>query len=224
MECKEYSLQGLRYLICYPDGFQEDAHHPILFFLHGAGTRGNSMELLMENPFFQEIRKLPTFPFVVVAPLCSENTWFEMWERLMALAKHTASLPYTDRNRMYLMGASMGGYGTWQLAMSLPEYFAAIVPICGGGMFWNAPRLVNIPVWAFHGGKDPVIPVEESRKMVDAVNRAGGSARLTIYPENGHNAWSDTYSNPEVFSWLLGHRNVETTVCADAYHDSTIYG
>jgi len=161
---------------------------------------------------------------VVIAPLCSENTWFDLWERLMGLAKHTASLPFVDNSRLYLVGASMGGYGTWQLAMSLPECFAAIVPICGGGMYWNAGRLVNVPVWAFHGGRDPVISPEESRKMVDAVNAAGGKARLTVYPENDHNAWNDTYRNPEVFRWLLSHRNTNTVPIIDPYHNVEQHG
>jgi predicted peptidase len=122
------------------------------------------------------------------------------------------------------MGASMGGYGSWQMAMSLPEYFAAMVPICGGGLFWNAARLVNVPVWAFHGGKDTVIPPEESMKMVDAVNAAGGNAKLTIYPDNDHNAWTDTYSNPEVFAWLLAHKNINTVSLSNPYRNVQQYG
>lgn len=221
---KEYNLHGLRYLIRYPRGYSEGQRCPILFFLHGAGSRGTDMNGLRTNPFFLEIEKHTDFPFAVVAPLCTENTWFDLWERVMALVKYTSAAPWADSSRMYIMGASMGGYGTWQLGMSLPEYFAAMVPICGGGMFWNALRLVNVPVWAFHGGKDPVIPVAESRKMVDAVNAAGGNARLTIYPDNAHNAWSDTYSNPEVFQWLLQHRNENTASIADPYHSITEHG
>lgn len=196
----------------------------VLFFLHGAGSRGRSMDALRTNPFFQEIENLEEFPFVVVAPLCTENTWFDLWERLMALVRHTAAADWADSSRMYVMGASMGGYGTWQLGMSMPEYFAAMVPICGGGMFWNAGRLANVPVWAFHGGKDPVIPVAESQKMVNAVNASGGSANLTIYPENDHNAWSDTYSNPEVFQWLLTHQKKNTRSLYDPYHNVQEHG
>ena len=106
-----------------------------------------------------------------------------------------------------MMGASMGGYAVWQLAMSMPEHFAAIVPICGGGMYWNAGRLANLPIWAFHGGKDKYVLPEESQKMVDAVNENGGRAKLTVYPENAHDAWSDTYKNKQVFLWLLENTN-----------------
>ena len=147
-----------------------------------------------------------------------------MFERLKSFVNKIIDEPFCDKNRVYLMGASMGGYATWLLAMSMPEIFAAIVPICGGGLYWNAERLVNVPIWAFHGAKDDTVFCEESEKMVEAVNKCGGKAKLTIYPENGHNAWSDTYSNPEVFSWLLSHTNHNTKEIADKYNDSKIYG
>ena len=101
-------------------------------------------------------------PFVIIAPLCSENTWFDVFERLQLLVEEIDALPFADCNRICIMGASMGGYATWQLAMSMPERFAAIVPICGGGMYWNAGRLADIPVWAFHGAKDSTVYLEES--------------------------------------------------------------
>ena len=123
-----------------------------------------------------------------------------------------------------MTGGSMGGYATWQLAMSMPEYFAAIAPVCGGGMYWNARRIVNIPIWAFHGGKDPTVFPEESKKMVDAVNKRGGNAKLTIYPENGHDAWTDTYSNPELYRWLLSHTNQNPPVLSDDYSSPHLYG
>ena len=131
---------------------------------------------------------------------------------------------FCDKERLYLMGASMGGYGTWQLAMSMPEIFAAIAPICGGGMAWNCERLKDVPVWAFHGGKDSVVSVEESKRLVDAVNNNGGNALLTIYPENGHDARTDTYDSYEVFKWLLTHKNVISQEFSDKYNDSNLYG
>lgn len=202
-----FELNGLQYLIRYPNGFDATKKHPTLLFLHGAGSRGKDFHNLVEdNIFFDTLDTLEDFPFVVVAPLCSENTWFDLWEHLIALTHHVADLPFLDADRLCLMGTSMGGYATWQLAMSLPEQFAAIVPICGGGMYWNASRLKNTPVWAFHGECDPVVKMEESVKMVDAVNAKGGSARLTTYPEVGHAAWVPTYANTEVYDFLLSHR------------------
>ncbi len=126
------------------------------------------------------------YPFMLVAPQCNKNTWFDLMDSLKKLVYLLADDETVDEKRIYLMGLSMGGYGTWQLAMSIPEMFAAIVPICGGGMYWNAGRLANVPVWAFHGKLDTTVFVEESEKMVNAVNAKGGNAKLTIYPELKH--------------------------------------
>ena len=219
----ELKLQKLTYLVKYPEGFSKTEKYPVLLFLHGAGSRGTSTDTLRNNPFFKCIEPL-NLPFVIVAPLCSENTWFDLFEHLKELVKEVARLPYTDEKRIYLTGNSMGGYGSWQLAMSMPEYFAAIVPICGGGMYWNTGRLVNVPVWAFHGGIDGCVLPRESEKMVEAVNKAGGKARLTIYPEAGHDSWTPTYSNPEVFEWMLQHESNCTVELKDEYSGADIYG
>ena len=207
MEIQEYEGCGLRYMIRYPKGFTSDKQYPAIFCLHGAGGRGNNIEVLIGNPFFKETATLADFPFVLVAPLCTENTWFDLFPNLKDLVRHTAALPFVDEKRLYMMGASMGGYATWQLAMSMPEYFAAIVPICGGSMYWNAARLLNVPVWAFHGGKDPVVFPEESEKMVTAVNKAGGNAKLTVFPDAAHDAWTPAYSDPALYEWFLSHVN-----------------
>lgn len=221
---QEKSLENLKYLVKYPKDFCEDKKYPTILFLHGAGSRGKDFRELGVNPFFNITEKHENCPFIIFAPLCSEDTWFDMWELLKKLVYHIETLPYTDSERLYLIGNSMGGYGTWQLAMSMPEHFAAIVPICGGGMYWNVGRLVNVPVWAFHGGKDDIVFTEESVKMVEALKRRGGDVRLTIYPENQHDAWTDTYNNPEVFSWLLSHKNKNAVVNPDNYSNAKNYG
>ncbi len=211
-----FELENLKYFIRYPQGFCADNRYPTILLLNGAGSRGADFPDLLENAFFEEIDKKEDFPFVVVTPLCSEDTWFDMMERLKKLVRQIAALDFVDETRLYAMGASMGGYATWQLAMSMPECFAAIVPICGGGMYWNASRLRGLPIWAFHGAKDTVVRVEESQKMVARINeKAPGNAKLTIYPEAGHNAWSDTYANPEVFTWLLSQRKQGEAVLAE---------
>ena len=113
-----------------------------------------------------------------------------------------------DNERVYLKGISMGGYGSWTLATSYPKRFAAIVPICGGGKRISGWRLKDVPVWAFHGAKDNVVPLRESEEMVESVKRSGGDAKLTVYPDANHDSWTKTYDNPEVYEWLLGNRNV----------------
>ncbi len=224
MQMEEKTLGNVRYLIRYPEGFDHNKTYPAILFLHGAGTRGDNMAVLQNNSFFALTAPQEGFPFIAVAPLCTENTWFDLFMGLKDLVRYIVALPYVDETRLYGTGNSMGGYGIWQLAMSLPEYFAAIVPICGGGMYWNAGRLKNVPVWAFHGALDRVVFPEESEKMVNAVNRCGGNARLTVYPNNEHNAWSDTYSNPQVFAWLLEHENENAATLKDAYTDQSVYG
>ena len=221
---EEFTLDGLRYLIKYPKEYKQGERYPVLFFFHGAGTRGNDINKLLGNPFFTHIEAHDPFPFVVVAPLCTENTWFDLFERLEKLVKEISAADFADSTRIYAIGASMGGYATWQLGMSLPEVFAAIVPICGGGMYWSAARLKNMPIWAFHGEKDTTVFVEETKKMVEAVNKRGGNAKMTIYPENAHDAWSDTYKNPEVFAWMLSHQKGVASAEQDGFSDSKIYG
>lgn len=216
-------IGGLDCLVRAPKGAEGNARHPILIYLHGAGTR-NNMEALRNSIFLTAREQQGHLPFLTVCPLCTENTWFDHWHQLKAMVRELAALPSIDPTRIYLTGASMGGYATWQLAMSMPKYFAAIIPICGGGMYWNAGRLVSIPVWAFHGAKDGTVLPAESEKMVNKINTLGGDAKLTLYPENGHNAWTDTYNNPEIYTWLLSHKKKEAPLFSDQYTNAEIYG
>ena len=206
------NFEDLNYIFIKPKEFDETKQYPVILHLHGAGSRGSDLNLLCDNPFYHHLNTYESFPFVVFGPQCHLDTWFDLFEQLRRFSQYVAGLNFTDASRIYLMGASMGAYATWQLATSLPEVFAAAVPICGGGMYWNAGRLKDVPVWAFHGAKDDTVFCEESKKMVDAVNKNGGCARLTVYPENGHDSWNETYETPEVFSWLLAQQkdNVQT--------------
>ena len=111
-----------------------------------------------------------------------------------------------DADRVYLTGSSMGGYRTWALAAAHPERFAAIAPICGGGDPAWAPRLRNVPIWAFHGTDDHVLPAEESQKMVTALEQSEGDGTSTIGPGVGQDAWTRTYADPRLYDWLLAHR------------------
>ena len=217
-------FEGMQYAVRLPDDYVAGNTYPVLLFLHGAGTRGSDIKNITGHSFMKRPDKMPNFPFVVVAPLCHENTWFDLFETLKRFVLFVASQGYADKKRIYLTGNSMGGYGSWQLAMSLPQLFAAMIPVCGGGMYWNAARLVNVPIWAFHGGKDATVFVEESKKMVEAVNKRGGNARLTIYPEHPHNSWTDTYNNPEIYTWLLSHENENAKELIDEYNNSGTFG
>lgn len=224
MQYEIKKFETLEYLVRYPDGYDENKTYPVIMFLHGAGGRYLGANAQKQNPFFIITEKYENFPFVCVAPSCNADTWFDLFETLRKFVKFIASESFTDTKRLYLLGPSMGGYGTWQLATSLPEYFAAIAPICGGGMYWNAGRLVNVPVWAFHGALDATVYLEESEKMVNAVNASGGKAKLTVYEDVYHDSWNNAYANPELFDWLLSHENENANEIKDEYKGSDIYG
>ena len=206
MYMEESVICGLRCIINYPNDFKKDGKYPVLLYLHGAGTVGDDIEKIKNNSFWNHVRK-HNLPCVVFAPQCDGGkVWFDLFEKLEAFAKAIAEFDFVDKERYYLTGGSMGGYAAWQLAMSLNNLFAAVFPVCGGGMYWNSGRLKNMPVWAFHGENDPVVFCEESVKMVEGINKRGGNARLTIYPNTEHNAWDPTYGNSEVWEWVLAQR------------------
>lgn len=215
----------LSYVIKYPRIRSEK--NPAVIYLHGAGTRGTDINKLMHHSFLGSSSCFGNAdsPFMVFAPLCTKNSWFDIFEQLQALVKMVATHPDVDANRIFLVGNSMGGYGTWQLAMTMPEYFAAIVPICGGGMKWNTGRLTHVPVWAFHGADDRTVPVQESIFMVDAVKNAGGDARLTILENTGHNSWDYAFGNRELFDWLLSQKKTGILSAVDnKYSNSLLFG
>ncbi len=199
-------FENMAYLIRYPKSFERGKKYPVILLLHGAGSRGKHIEVLKNNSYFAITEKQEDFPFITVAPLCHENSWFDLWDTMKKFVTQLRTFDFCDPNRLYAMGPSMGGYAVWQLAMTFPSIFAAIVPICGGGMYWNAERLLNVPVWAFHGEKDEVVFPEETKKMVQNINLIGGRARMTLYPDCDHDAWTKTYQNPEVFKWLLSKK------------------
>lgn len=200
---KEINRHGqMQYVTQFPEKFSASQKYPLLIYIHGAGGRGGEIEELYNDNFF-DVAKEQNLNVVSVAPKCYEDNWFSIFEQLHEFLLHMIHQDYIDKSRVYVMGASMGGYTTWQLAMSWPELFAAIVPICGGGMYWNAGRLKDMGVWAFHGSEDPVVFCEESKKMVDAVNAAGGNAKLTVYEGVEHASWVNTFQNQEMWTWLL---------------------
>ncbi len=220
MEISTYKKLG--YVTRYPENFDENKKYPLVFYIHGAGGRGKDISLISNHACFSD-----TEPYLknalTVAPQCYADTWFDIFEQLIDFIESRIDLPYVEKERVYLVGASMGGYTTWQLAMSRPELFAGILPICGGGMYWNAARLKNTAVWAFHGEIDSVVKVEESRKMVEKINAAGGNARLTVYPDTDHNSWTPTLTNYEVFEWLLAQRNHYIEIRTE-FNDTKTFG
>lgn len=217
MDFKQTRTQTLeaRYLLFLPKGYAADAEKkwPLILFLHGAGERGADVWKVATHGPPKVVGTNANFPFIVVSPQCPSG---QLWSRdvLLALLDKTIASYRVDTNRIYLTGLSMGGYGTWDLGLAHAEKFAAIVPICGGGEFISAmlgsrdkaEAFKSLGVWAFHGGKDPTVPLQESERMVELVKRVGlKDAKLTVYPEAGHDSWTKAYSNPELYDWLLQH-------------------
>lgn len=176
---------------------------PLIIYLHGAGSRGDDLSSMAHVGPIGELENGREIPAKIIAPQCSGNTWFELFETLIDFAETAASANDIDKNRIYLTGVSMGSYAAWQLAMVLPQMFAALVAVCGGGMYWNAARLTNMPIWAFHGALDDIVLPEESLKMVRAINKNGGNAKITIFPHADHNAWDSAYSLDEMWDWIF---------------------
>lgn len=194
-----------RYLLYLPDGYgKDDKEWPLVMFLHGAGERGTDLELVKKHGPPKLIAGGKSFPFILVAPQCPERQWWPD-DVLTTLLDKVVAEYRVDKSRIYLTGLSMGGFATWRLASLQPDRFAAIMPICGGGDESTVCAIKNIPTWAFHGAKDPIVPLTESQKMVDRLKSCGGDVTLTVYPEAGHDSWTETYDNPEVYSWLLKH-------------------
>ena len=195
-----------RYLVSFPDTYQDDLHKnwPLLLFLHGAGERGSDLQQVRRHgPLAASAPD--DLPFVIVAPQCAEEEWW-LPDAVGALVDECREVYRIDESRMYATGISMGGTGVWDLAARRPGLFAAIAPVCGRADPVRARALRGVPVWAVHGAQDTVIPPEQSRTMVEAVRAAGGTARLTMLPDAGHDAWSSTYTKSDIYDWLLQHQ------------------
>lgn len=205
---------------------------PVILFLHGSGERGDDNQLQATVGLPAYLRQhLDDFPAVVVIPQAPANSEWTGDAGPLALAALDASMKEFngDPERVYLTGLSMGGYGTWELALQQPQRFAALVPVCGGiTVDWTdarpdmqaqsvireadpfaaaARRLKDVPTWIFHGGKDDAVPPVQSRRMQAALKQAGGNVQYTEFPELGHNSWDAAYATPELWTWLFAqHR------------------
>lgn len=200
----------LPYLLYLPENYtHENKAWPLMIFLHGAGERGDSLELIKRHGPPKLVDEKKDFPFILVSPQCPTESWWAetyMLEALEGLVTHISKSFKVDADRIYLTGLSMGGFGTWHLATRYPDKFAAIAPICGGGVAYQAGALKHIPTWVFHGAKDDVVPLEQSKEMVEALEKAGGTVKFTVYPEAGHDSWTETYANPALYEWFLSQR------------------
>jgi predicted peptidase len=205
----------LKYLLYLPPDYSQaaDKKWPLMLFLHGAGERGTDVNRVAIHGPMSLVKQGTNFPFIIVAPQCPEG---EIWdnEPLLQLLDRIESTYAVDTNRVYLTGLSMGGYGSWRLGLAYPERFAALAPICGGANMievilgsWEKERckqMLRLPIWAFHGAKDDVVPPIESERVINSLKGIGHkNIQLTVDPQAKHDSWKDAYADPKFYEWLL---------------------
>jgi predicted peptidase len=202
------------YVLFVPKDYDGTKPYPVILFLHGAGeTKSNRKDAKMPvevgiGPAIKKREK--DFPFIVVIPQAETFGWGAETanaKRALAMLDEVTKEYKTDPKRQYLTGLSMGGMGTWSIAMAHPDRFAAIVPICGRGDTKTADKIKDLPCWCFHGDADTAVKVEGSREMIDAIKKAGGSPKYTEYPKVGHNSWDNAYGTDDLYKWLLEQKS-----------------
>lgn len=219
----------LRYRMLYPPDYGSQKKYPLVIFLHGAGERGsdNVKQLANGSDLFlqEEVRR--NFPAIVIFPQCPESDFWssvkinrsdgparfdfdypddptKSLELVMELVKQVKRMEAVDSRRIYVMGLSMGGMGTFELLARHPKEFAAAVPICGGGNPADCQEYAGrVPLWIFHGAKDNVVDPELSRKMNAELERLGADVTYTEYPEADHNSWDKAFAEPDLLEWLF---------------------
>lgn len=222
----------LRYRIMYPKNFDQSKKYPVILFLHGAGERGsdNESQLVHGGKLFATDYLQERFPAIVIFPQCSKESYWSNVDvdrstypiklnfnydggpttplrMVMELLDNTLQQPYSDDDRVYLMGLSMGGMGTFELLSRRPNTFAAAVPICGGGDPNSVSTYAeNTPLWVFHGAQDNVVNPLQSMEMVSALLKAGVFPKFTMYDFANHNSWDPAFAERDLLPWLFSHR------------------
>ncbi len=214
MEWKAPDGTNIKYRWSTPAKIEPGKTYPLVLFLHGAGERGDDNKAQLKHgvtSIIQNAEKLGK-PVFLIAPQCPADGWWSnrgkegknaLLDALLALVDAKLKEQPIDPKRFHVTGLSMGGYGTWELLGRVPDRIASAIPICGGGDPKLAKKFKDVPVWAFHGEADDVVPVERTREMVAAMEKAGGKPKATYYPGVGHNSWTRTYQNQEVIRWML---------------------
>lgn len=227
-EFKVFRKDGhiLPFRLYRPENMVKGKKYPLVIFFHGAGEKGFDNRTQFKR--FNLVEFWKKYPCFVLAPECpaktaqttdAESVWVDTpygatshhmkakptWPMQLAISliQKTFGENPVDTRRVYVTGLSMGGYATWEILQRKGKWFAAAMPVCGGGDLDYAPELARTPIWVFHGAVDHTVPVSNSRDMVAAIRNAGGNLKYTEYPDVDHGAWTPTYSNPEVWNWLF---------------------
>ena len=197
---------ALNYILTAPDDIQPGEKLPLIVFLHGAGERGDDIKLVqiycvpklfVANPCHNGIRAY------TLSPQCPHNkTWIDYKKELISLIDTVASSNQVDTERISLCGISMGGFGTWEMAMTYADRFYKIAPLCGGGMNWRAWAL-KMPIRVYHGKLDDVVPICQSEAMVNSIKIQGGDVDFIVYDDLSHNCWDRAFEKTDLIEWLV---------------------
>ena len=232
-ESKQLVHRGdtLPYQILYPEGYDAKEKYPVLFFLHGAGERGNDNEKQLVHGaslFLTDSVRL-NFPAIVVFPQCPSNSFWSnvnfqqvngqrefhfstggnptvAMRLLLKLIDGVVKREAVDKQRIYVGGLSMGGMGTYEALRRKPKLFAAAFAICGGDNTANVAKYSHVPLWIFHGEQDDVVPVTHSKVIVEELKRLGVNPKHTFYPEANHNSWDPAFAEPDFLPWLFSQQ------------------
>jgi len=216
--------EKMPYLLFVPEGYDKTKQYPLVLWLHGGGTRGNDLKLLLAHGnehgigFLARADNQARYPSFILAPQCPTNKFWGDSQSAQPTAEMRMALEILDKvredysvdsRRLYVMGMSLGGYGTWDIITRQPATFAAAVPICGGGNTSKASLIAKTPIWAFHGDEDEMVNVSESQRMIAALKKAGGQPRYTEYKGVGHNSWVRAFKEPDFLSWIFAQTRSE---------------
>ena len=201
------AVEGKIYNYMLWDKGDKTKKRPLIILLHGAGERGSSLEelpIVIVHGVKPLLNGEVTDDLVMVTPQCREESfWIAEIPTLSSFIDEMVEKYNIDESRIALTGLSMGGYGTWCMALRYPERFYRIAPVCGGGMPWAA-GVLKMPIRAFHGEVDSVVSVQNSIDMIEAVKRSGNEdATLTVYPGVDHGSWTYAYDKA-LYDFLLG--------------------
>ena len=208
IDVKREEKQTFGYILYLPENYNPENKYPFILFLHGAGERGDGREELERVNVHGVSRYASSGEFeldaIVLCPQCPTGfVWNQLVFALYDLVDEVAEKYGADRNRMSITGLSMGGFGTWEMAMSYPDKFCAFAPICGGGMAWRTGVLRGKPIWVFHGSDDTIVNITNSIDMVQGAEKNGALVKFTVFDGVGHNSWERAYTEHDVMGFLL---------------------
>lgn len=218
----------LSYRMLLPENFDANKQYPVLFFLHGSGERGNDNEaqLVHGTKPFLNAENRQKYPTIIIFPQCPQGDFWanvkfgdgksterfsfqkgakpnKSMNMLMALVAKVKSQKFTDNDRFYIGGLSMGAMGTFEILRRKPNLFASAFAICGGDHVENVKKYKHVPLWVFHGAKDNVVPIQKSEIVVNELKRLGADVKFTVYPDANHNSWDAAFAEPGFLSWIF---------------------